>query len=379
MTESARRGGDGMRSLLFLVAIGLAGACGGPAAAPPGDVEDARAALRELTDYRGTGPRAIRETLRLVDRIVGGGGEMVEPLIEALGETEPFSYRVGAFSKDLRTGVISSYRNPRMAMLEALHRIGGEEAVAALIRASTAERDRENRIVALGFLGTLLDREDVQEHFGRRLERLLAERAVGPELVEFLRIARGRLDPEHFDVIAREFAKGWAKDTVDYEMGDTLARMDEERAAMLFTRILADPAAPGPARAAAARCLARLPAHRRRAAEILARPEGHRFVHYFLDGIRHGRIDEYLPKREAEESGDPERRREYVEEWLRVNRDAREILLGLTHSLPEDVRQATKIEEFVERMKTDLAVAERTLARLRKKAEGDGGDGPEND
>ena len=222
---------------------------------------EAEAALEELIAYRGTGARAARKTIDLVDAIVAGGEAMVPKLDAALdGVSTKHRYTSsgdqapGVLEMDPELGIVSRHTNATMAILEALDRIGGDEAVRILFReAERKGRDGSavNGLSAILFLTHRADRADVRRFFNRTVDRYMVIQRTDWVAQRVMRITRPYLEPALWDRLSAAFQGGWAKWPMDDEIGHTLVVFSEGRAAELFLSMLSDATTARPLRQSA--------------------------------------------------------------------------------------------------------------------------------
>ncbi|MHC4472245.1 MAG: hypothetical protein ACYS99_14945, partial [Planctomycetota bacterium] len=332
-----------MRRLLLglaLLAVGLVagyllgrGAGAGPGT---GDVESAKEALEALLDYRGRGARAVRESLSLVDRIVEGGREMVPLLRKPIEEGANWNYRFGAYSADYDAGVISHLPDLRTALLDAVSRLGGDEAVEVLLKAAEARGDWKHRVTAQLFLARRGDREDVRNAFTRLMMKYLAVVKDDIEMGQTLKATRGHLDPAIFPRMAAAFSSGLYKRGGTDEMAETLAGIDRRKAGELFLAQLANRSQPLVARSGAALACGRMPEMRQGAAALIEKDTDLRIAKAFVNGLRYGRYGGLKLQRAAQESRDPAQLREFNELRLSDLESGERLLRELAVSLGEE-------------------------------------------
>jgi hypothetical protein len=316
------------RILIVLVVIAagfLAGRLTAPCPKPlPADGVSPGDAFEGLRTYRGQGARAALALRPLIEATAAGGEEMLPEIEKALAEGRDFDYRL-PMTADFDQYLLALPRTRRLAMLDAVGRIGGDDGVRILIEAGGNLRAAtEERAVADLLLARHADRPDVREHYAKQLNRILVTHTEDQEAMWLLRASRGHLDAALFGDVMKAFVEGWLSgvdpQSVYAELGETLASLDEERAQKLFLRLIADPAEVPKARAAAAMCLARMPGARPQALEILLRPENQELLRYYVKGGKHSRYGEPYRIRAADESKDPKVRAEFLAEWLDVQR-----------------------------------------------------------
>ncbi|MEN8149464.1 MAG: hypothetical protein ABFS86_06555 [Planctomycetota bacterium] len=297
-----------------------------PAPVTGNDLANATAALDELVAYRGTGARAARKVIRLVDTIVAGGGAMVPKIDAAFGKVSPHRYvssgdqAPGVIEMDTLRGILSRHSTATIALLEALDRIGGDAVVPILIREAErqgAKVPTMDRITSVLFLSKRADRSDVRIFLNKRVDGFLSSQKNDWETVRVLQIAARYLEPEMWDRLSGAFQTGWAAANLADEIAHALVQLDAKRASELFLTMLADASLALPLRQASARAIARMPAHwDTSVALVLGDPEPH-VVAGFVRGLRVGRWDEKrVLWRDAAESGDAETLRAYELERL---------------------------------------------------------------
>jgi hypothetical protein len=317
---------------------------------PPDQVRAAEDALSDLVAYRGLGARAARKTLGLVDRIVAGGATIVPKIEQALTEVDPYHRYTshgdqagGIYEMDTRQGIISRYPNATVALCEALARIGTPAAIEVL-RAQAKRNDEHafplNRMAAALFLSRWLDRSDVREFFTKLVSKYLVTQVDTPEAQRVLDMTMGRLDPSIADRLEGAFAAGWARNETMDRLGESLAAIDEERAARLFLRLLGEETTPVKLRGDSARSIARMPEHRRAATALLIRDPNPITTNDFIRGLRRGRYGEAWLWRDAVESGDPEKVKAYDLGRLPHLKASRAIMKELATALgPEQAKE----------------------------------------
>jgi hypothetical protein len=315
---------------VLILGVGFAGGWlvghrGGRTAVGPADPA-AKEALAELLSYCGQGPKAVRRVYDLVRAAAAGGSALLPAVREALSTSAPWTYDLSSWSFDPRAAELSVLPTRRAALVEVAARIGGDGAVEILREQAVRSPEWLDRVTGALFLGRFADRGDVRAFYMERLRAILESRKGDPEATQTLRIMRGRLPAEAFDVLARAFAAGWAPESMAEELAACLVALDREKAAELFLRTLSDPDAPAMARIAAAASAARLPERRPAAGAVILRERERGFARAFVGGLRLGRFDEVDRYRDAFESGDPEVFRAYNEERLADMASARQIL-----------------------------------------------------
>jgi len=324
-------------------------------------LDSAEAALAELVEYRGTGARAARKTIELADIIVAGGESMVPKLDEALGGvsrthryTSSGDQAPGVLEMDTERGILSRHTNATMVILEALDRIGGEEAVRILFREAKRQgKDvpAANALTAVLFLTHRGERADVRQYFNELVNQFMVTRRSDWVADRVMRIVRPWVGASLWNRLSAAFQGGWATFPMDDSIAQTLVTLDGDRATEMFLSMLSDATMPRQLRQSAARAIARSPEHRGAATEIILREADPFIINDFVRGLRHGRWDEReVLWRSAMESGDSAEMRVYDLGRLPHLREVVAILTRLSTAVGPKVSKElslqTRIREF---------------------------------
>ncbi len=366
---------SGRTALIVIVALGIGfgagylvrGPVGGGAFEPTAqEAVTAEGALDELLVYRGTGATAARKVLQLVSDIAGGGEAMLPVLEQALKDVEPFSFSTTGFNVDLRNGEVSLHQDRRNALLEAVYRIGGDEAARILIANSERVGSWMHRVTAFAYLGQLTDREDVRKHFLGILKKIVVTHWLDTESRSFMDAARGRLDPEAFPILKEGIAGGWADAKMVDLMGRAMSEIDYEKTGVVLGEMLTDTTKPVPARAAAARILAQMPEPRYRntAARVIIETGNATIMEAFLLGLRYGRLDFVEIARALSITQDSHLRLEYSRERLKDMEDAYKLIGALRDQLTVGQRERVKLPEHLDLFSNMIQEARKTVRQL---------------
>lgn len=347
-------------------AEGTEGAAGGET--PSASVlEDARAAVRELAEYHGDGPRASVKVRRMVDRIVRGGEAVLPDVERALETCGLHKYNIPAYSLDVRSVDLDLPPTRRTAFMVALDRIGGDEAVRLLLAATKPTEVWIENVTAYLFLARRAEREDVQAAFVRAARELLATRMNGPQVHRLLEIFCGRLPVSLAPQCMNAFREGWAfPDTMD-RVAEILFTMDEARAGEFFESLLGDTDAPLGVRAQAARALARMPDRRPLATAMILKDPKREIVQDFTLGLegrgRFGSVGEYQDIREY---GTPETIRKFNETNVADFESAIAALEELDRRLDPDHPVRAAVTQALGKFRGALASARSAMEQIQR-------------
>jgi HEAT repeat protein len=346
----------------------LGGSCDSEGDRPaPGAADAAKTALSDLLDHRRQGSLAVREAFELVDRIVRGGEALVGPLVAALRDAPAWEYRGPPWSVDERNGVISSYPTRRVALLEALARIGGDRAIQALEEEARDRTPRTliDRVAPVVFLARHAQRDDVRELFTELARKKIGEQREDEEMIRFLLAVRGRLLPEIRPHLAGAIATGWPQPSVAERMAHALHDLDPGQATTFFMGLLLDPKKPRAARRTAAWALARIPATRMDTLARLIEMQDSQLVNHYFAGLRKGRFFEEDAYRTALNSGDPETFSAYLQDRERDIQAVEQILVEVAKELGPKWEESLGTDEMRKSIEVFRASAARTLEMLR--------------
>lgn len=281
--------------------------------ASPEAIEDAKAALDALAGSRKQGTSiAVREALDLVGRIVRGGKVMLDPLAEAIRTVPHHPYNLPV-SLDHRAGVPSGYSNKKIALLEAVTRIGGDRAIDILTEVveDRTERDWGTRVAAFAFLARHADgadREKVRDFYTGFVSTFLKKMRNDFVMTKILLISYGRLNPGIFTQMSGAYRTGWASAGVADAMSVSLHYLDREKAGALFmsTAVEEGAAVSASARKSAIRALARIQERRSGAAQYLLKKKDVDLLASFLGALLHQQLEYTDLFNTAKLSDDPE-------------------------------------------------------------------------
>jgi hypothetical protein len=333
-------------------------------------LEASKQALEELVAYRGTGARAARKTIDLVDTIVAGGEAMVPEIDAAFGRVSP-THRYtssgdqapGVLEIDTERGILSRHTNGTMALLEALDRIGGQAALQVLFR--EAEREGKatmpaNRLVATLFLAHRGDRADVRLFLNALVEKYLVVQRSDWVAQHVMKIARPHVGPGLWSRLEAAMQSGWARWPMDDEIARTLVELDADRANELFLALLSDATRPRIVRQSAARAIARTPTQRGAATEIILREADPFIVNDFVRGLQHGRWDEKdVIWRNAFESGDKAKMKAYDLGRVPHLKEIVAILQRLSAAVGPEVSKQLALGQRLEEFRAAVEAVER--------------------
>ncbi len=364
---------NGRTALIAIVALGLGFAAGvffqrplaidtsGPSSE---DACDAQAALDELLIYRGSGATASRRVIALIGQIGQGGEEVLPALETAIKSGTNYKYSTSGYSLDSRRGEVSVHPDRRNALIEAVHRIGGDEGVRILIDAATSSGTWINRVTALAYLGQRAERPDVRKFFMDTLKKNVVTHRSDAEAIQFMDTVRGRLDPEALPLLKAGLAGGWGSPELGDLMARAMAELDREETARTLVQILADTEKPVPARATAARALAQMPEHRPVTVKLVLDSGRIGIIDAFMRGLRFGRLDFVERSGTASASADPQVRLAYNRERLKDLEEAFNYLGEIRANLSDEQAKLAKLPEYLDQFSKSISNARQAARQM---------------